>query len=83
MYIMGAPMKVAKWGNSLAVRLPTAVVDMLELKDGDQVEITIAGKRNLEVERKMTREEALAIIRSLQRPLPPGYKFDRQEANER
>jgi antitoxin MazE len=83
MYIMGAPMKVAKWGNSLAVRLPTAVVDMLELKDGDQVEITIAGKRNLEVERKMTREEALAVMRSLRRPLPPGYKFDRQEANER
>ncbi|HEX4295274.1 MAG TPA: AbrB/MazE/SpoVT family DNA-binding domain-containing protein [Rhizomicrobium sp.] len=76
-------MKVAKWGNSLAVRLPTAVVDMLELKDGDQVEITIAGKRNLEVERKMTREEALAVMRSLRRPLPPGYKFDRQEANER
>jgi len=76
-------MQVSKWGNSLAVRLPKAVVDMLELKDGDQVEITIAGKRNLEVERKMTREEALEIIRSLQRPLPPGYKFDRQEANER
>ncbi len=80
---MGAPMKVAKWGNSLAVRLPTAVVDMLELKDGDQVEITIAGKRNLEIERKMTREEALEIMRSLRRPLPPGYKFDRREANER
>ena len=76
-------MQVSKWGNSLAVRLPKTVVDILELKDGDQVEITIAGKRSLEVERKMTREEALEIMRSLRRPLPPGYKFDRQEANER
>lgn len=76
-------MKVAKWGNSLAVRLPKTVVDMLELKEGDQVEITITGKRNLEAARDLTREEAMKQIRALQRPLPPGYKFDRQEANER
>jgi antitoxin component of MazEF toxin-antitoxin module len=28
-------MRVAKWGNSLAVRLPASVVDALELKEGD------------------------------------------------
>ncbi|PYU56166.1 MAG: hypothetical protein DMG55_25150 [Acidobacteria bacterium] len=32
-------MRVSKWGNSLAVRLPTAVVDALDLKEGDQIEI--------------------------------------------
>ena len=32
-------MQVSKWGNSLAVRLPAAVVDALGLKEGDQVEI--------------------------------------------
>ena len=26
-------MKVAKWGNSLAVRLPAAVVEALQLQD--------------------------------------------------
>ena len=38
-------MQVSKWGNSLAVRLPAAVVDALELKEGDQIEVRIAGAR--------------------------------------
>lgn len=29
-------MRVAKWGNSLAVRLPAAVTEALALKEGDQ-----------------------------------------------
>jgi antitoxin MazE len=29
-------MQVSKWGNSLAVRLPAAVVEALGLKEGDQ-----------------------------------------------
>ena len=36
-------MRVAKWGNSLAVRLPAAVVETLELKEGDDIEVRIAG----------------------------------------
>ncbi len=76
-------MRVSKWGNSLAVRLPVAVVDALGLKDGDEVEITLAGKRHLEIGRDMSREAAMAEIRALSRPLPPGFKFDRDEANER
>ncbi len=35
-------MEVAKWGNSLAVRLPAPLVDALELKEGDDIEIHIA-----------------------------------------
>ena len=38
-------MHVAKWGNSLAIRLPAAVVEALELKDGDQIEIRVADAR--------------------------------------
>jgi antitoxin MazE len=76
-------MQVSKWGNSLAVRLPKAVVDMLELKEGDEVRIAIAGKRDLKIERDRSREEALKRIRDLQWELPPGFKFDRDEANER
>ena len=30
-------MQVAKWGNSLAVRLPASVVEVLRLKEGDEV----------------------------------------------
>jgi antitoxin MazE len=31
-------MRVAKWGNSLAVRLPRALVETLALKVGDEIE---------------------------------------------
>jgi antitoxin MazE len=76
-------MQVAKWGNSLAVRLPATVVEALKLKEGDQIEIRIAGAREFEVARDSTREKALESIRKLRRPLPPGFRFDREEANER
>ena len=76
-------MKVAKWGNSLAVRLPAAVVEALELKEGDEIAIRIADRRTFDVERDRSREEALARLRALRRPLPPGFRFDRDEANER
>jgi antitoxin MazE len=76
-------MQVAKWGNSLAIRLPAAVVEALKLKEGDQIEIRIAGMREFEVSRDRSKEEALARLRKLRRPLPPGFRFDRQEANER
>ena len=76
-------MQVAKWGNSLAVRLPAAVVEALELKEGDQIEIRIAGDRTFEVSRDESRERALARLRKLRRPLPPGFRFDREDANAR
>ena len=76
-------MQVAKWGNSLAVRLPRAIVEALGLKEGDEIEITVAGARRFEVARDRRRERALARLRALRRPLPPGFRFDRDEANER
>jgi antitoxin MazE len=76
-------MQVAKWGNSLAVRLPSAVVEALQLKEGDQIEIRVAGERAFEVKRDRSREKALARLRQLRRPLPSGFTFSRDEANER
>ena len=70
-------MQVSKWGNSLAVRLPAAVVDALDLKEGDQIEIRIAGERVFEVTRDRTKERALARLRKLRRPLPAGFTFSR------
>jgi antitoxin MazE len=32
-------MKVAKWGNSLAVRVPAALVLELGLKEGDEIQV--------------------------------------------
>lgn len=76
-------MQVAKWGNSLAVRLPQSVVDALKLKDGDQIEIQVMGARTLEVNRKPDPHELLARLRKLRGRLPADFKFDRLEANER
>jgi len=83
MYIIGGPMQVSKWGNSLAIRLPTAVVDALALKEGDQIEIRIAADRVFEVRRDPSKQLALARLRKLRRPLPPGFVFDREEAHAR
>lgn len=76
-------MQVSKWGNSLAVRIPAAVVDALGLKEGDEIEISISGKRDFKIARDQSKERALEAIHRLARPFPPGFKFDRGEANER
>jgi antitoxin MazE len=76
-------MQVSKWGNSLAVRLPAAVVQALELKEGDDIEIRVAGSRELEVKRDESRQRAIENLRKLRRPFPPGFVFDRDEIYER
>jgi antitoxin MazE len=76
-------MRVAKWGNSLAVRLPDAVVKALKLKTGDEIEIVVTGARQFEIGRDHRRERALERLRALKTPLPKGFRFDRDEANAR
>jgi antitoxin MazE len=76
-------MQVAKWGNSLAVRLPAVVVEALDLKEGDQIEIRIAGQRQFEVSRDRSRQKAIERLRKLRRALPPGFSFDRDDAHAR
>ena len=48
-------MQVGKWGNSLAVRLPASVVERLALKEGDDIEIEIAGDRTFRIDRARSR----------------------------
>ena len=76
-------MKVAKWGNSLAVRLPSAVVEALELKEGDEIEIHVADARAFAIARKPGREELLKRLRTFRGRLPADFKFDRDDANAR
>jgi antitoxin MazE len=83
MYIQGANMQVAKWGNSLAIRLPAAVVEALKLKDGDEIEVHIADARELAIARKPGRAELLKRLRAFRGRLPADFKFDREEANAR
>ena len=76
-------MRVAKWGNSLAVRLPAPVVEALELKEGDEIELHAIDSRDLGVERRRTRKELIEQLRAYRGMLPADFKFDRDEANER
>lgn len=83
MYIWRRAVKFAKWGNSLAIRIPAEVVAELGLSVNDEAEIKVTGKHSFEVSRDLRREEALEAMRRLSFPLPPGYKFNREEINER
>jgi len=76
-------MQVAKWGNSLAVRLPASVVEALELREGDDIEILVAGTRTFAVSKKRGDAERLARLREFRGKLPPDFRFSRDEANER
>lgn len=76
-------MQVSKWGNSLAIRLPAAVVEALGLKEGDEIEIHVASAKEFGVAKKPSREELLKRLREFRGRLPADFKFDRDEANAR
>jgi antitoxin MazE len=76
-------MRVAKWDDGLAERLPEAVVETLGLKEGGDVEIRAAGSRALEVRKVTAPHEMLAQLRKYRGRLPAGFRFDRLEANGR
>ena len=76
-------MRVAKWGNSLAVRLPQRLVEEMDLREGDEVNLARVDDRTLSIEKARRRKQALERLASMKIKLPPDYKFDREEANER
>jgi antitoxin MazE len=76
-------MQVAKWGNSLAVRLPANVVEALELREGDDIEIVVDEPRTFAIRKKPGTDDLLERLRSFRGKLPADFKFSRDEANER
>ena len=76
-------MRVSEWGNSLAVRLPRALVDDLGLKPGDDLQIVAATSKRIEVVKDIRRERAVDRMRARGLRFPAGYAFDRDEANAR
>ena len=76
-------MQVSKWGNSLAVRLPAQVVEVLGLKEGDDIEFDVAGPRRFKVARAPGLADMIERLRAYRGRLPVDFKFDRFEANER
>jgi antitoxin MazE len=77
-------MRVAKWGNSLAIRIPADVAEKLGVKAGDEVEGRMNDRGRLEIARKISREEALRQLWEIADAdplhIPPGYHFARADA---
>ncbi len=76
-------MLVSKWGNSLALRLPKELVERMGLSPGDEIELVKVEDKVITVEKIDKRERFLKAMEQFKFPLPEGYKFDRDEANER
>jgi antitoxin MazE len=76
-------MRVSKWGNCLAVRLPNTVVKALELREGDEIELQAVGYRDFDVVRRPTQRELVEQLRKYRELLLADFKFDREEANAR
>ena len=77
-------MQIAKWGNSLAVRIPADVARSLGLKEGDNVDLCALDADQVAViSERQRREEAIKRIREFRGWMPVDYVFDRDEANAR
>ncbi len=76
-------MRVSRWGNSLAIRLPATVVELLALREGDEVVVEIASTREFRVANDRSRDLALQQLKALDWTLPPDFVFtgddDREE----
>ncbi len=74
--------QIAKWGNSLAVRLPADLVRELDLKEGDHVDL-VKDEGILRVQRQPRAEEVLEGLRRFRGRLPASDRLSRDAANER
>ncbi len=76
-------MQISKWGNSLAIRIPISVIKALELKEGDDIEVLVAGEREFQLKKKPDHQALLKRLRKFRGKLPVDFKFEREDANER
>jgi antitoxin MazE len=72
-------MRIAKWGNSLALRIPAEVVEKLGLTAEDDAQIRVTGENSFEVIRDRRRQIALERLRKMRFEIPENFVFDRDE----
>ena len=76
-------MKVSRWGNSLALRLPAKLVEQMGLKEGDELDVQTLSGLGFQVRREVSKTELIERLSKIQWELPKDYKFNRDEANAR
>ncbi len=79
-------MRIVKWGNSLAVRLPGSLVREVGIAEGDEIELVPLCKKGeapmtFAVKLAPSKLERLQAMRRYRAPFPTGFSFDRDEAN--
>ncbi|UEP25067.1 AbrB/MazE/SpoVT family DNA-binding domain-containing protein [Burkholderia ambifaria] len=75
-------MRIAKWGNSLAVRLPAGLVDELGIREGDEIEIVVRRAGAVAASGDASPEELLLSLRRFRGKLPGDFRFSRSDATE-
>jgi antitoxin MazE len=79
----GVATTVQKWGNSLAIRIPSTIAEIASLKQGSEMEITVSEDRKIELKPKRrvpTLEELVSRITPENRHAE--VDFGKPEGNE-
>lgn len=75
-------MKVVRWGNALAVRLPARLVRELGLAEGDRIDL-IRDNEALRVRRLPRTRDVLDSLRKFRGRLPANDRLGRDDAHSR
>lgn len=68
-------MRVERWGDDLAIRLPVSLVESLQLKEGDNLEVVIRDSRVHARCGEPTTAERLRLLREFRGKLPTDFRF--------
>jgi antitoxin MazE len=71
---------IARWGDSLAIRLPFDLVMALKLQVGDEIEFIVEGCRSVPVRQKSDVDDLLERLRHFRGKLPANFQFSRDES---
>ena len=76
-------MRVSKWSNSLAIRIPSSMMNALDLHEGEEIEFHLSRERSFEIVKKSTPKALLHRLHQLRGNLPADFPFDFMQTNER
>ena len=74
-------MKIERWGDNIVIPVSEQELTERGLNIGDDVDLTLPDGKTLAADKTARRMAMLDHMREHARPLPPGYKFNRSEAN--
>ncbi len=76
-------MQVARWGNSLAIRIPATVAKAFGIAEGDDIDWKPGEAGTVILQLPGGREAIMKKMDALSRPLPADWKIDFDRENLR